>query len=286
MHTSTARHQTPSRHLRLVLDTNAPRTNVDDSTQPKASGSAYARRRAERDDRIRGHAAMVTGIARRLIRTLPANVEVGDLIQQGNFGLLQAAHRYRPRTGASFATYAGPRIKGAMLDSLRGQDRVSRATRTALRKAQAAANRLQQRLQREPSSAEVAAELGWSLRTYCDVMRQAQDTQVAQVEGAGGAQAIVEGVPEPDMGPLQQLLAREQRDVVRAQLSRLPHREREVVDLYFWRELKLREIGRLMALSEARICQLLQRALTRLRTHLAGALDEAEPRRHCLARCE
>ena len=126
--------------------------------------------RCTRSAQLLAHRPLVSRIARRISARMPANVEIDDLMQAGMMGLDDALKRFDEARGASFDTYAGRRIEGAMLDTLRAGDEVSRDTRAKLRQTRSAVQGLEHRLGRTPRAKEVANELGWSLQQFHDCM--------------------------------------------------------------------------------------------------------------------
>lgn len=232
--------------------------------------------RAQYDAMVARHAPLVRRLALRLSARLPANVELDDLIQAGMIGLLDAVKRYREIPTAQFETYATQRIRGAMLDELRNLDWIPRTVRERARKVEAAIHALEQRLGQPPSEAQVAQELGISLAQYHALLQEAHGAQLLHFDDLGGdAEAYLPRL-EPDDpletpahgDPLDTLMARGLRTALIAAIERLPEREKLLLSLYYEQGLNLKEIGLVLEVGEARVCQLRAQAIARLRASL------------------
>ena len=230
----------------------------------------------EADRLVRRHAELVKRIAYHLCARLPPSVEVDDLIQAGMIGLLDAVNRYEENHGAQFETYAVQRIRGAMLDELRGSDWLPRSVRQNMRKIEVAMNSVQQRLGRPPKEAEIAKELKLSLTEYQRMLD----------EGAGHQLVYYEDFHEKDENehfldrycvdeasdPLQALMNGGFRQAVIEAIEALPEREKILMGLYYEQEMNLKEIGAVMGVSESRVCQLHSQAVARMRARLREQL--------------
>ena len=162
---------------------------------------------------LKQYSPLVRRLAHQMIAKLPANVEVDDLIQVGMIGLTDALSRYDAAQGVQFETFATQRIRGAMLDELRGNDYLSRGTRKHQREIEAALHRLQQRLGRSPAESEIAKEMGLSLAEYQDLLGKVRGTQLVYLEDMSGdegdADFLDRHVADEEADPLAQL--RDQR---------------------------------------------------------------------------
>ncbi len=221
---------------------------------------------AEAEQLVLRHAELVKRIAHHLAGRLPASVEVDDLIQAGMLGLLEAASSYAADRGASFETYAGIRIRGAMIDSLRKLDWAPRSVHRRARDAATAIRSVEHRLGREARDAEVAAEMGIEVDEYHKVMQDAAACQLTSLEDAGAAGDAADG----SLDPFADAHDGDFRLALADAISQLPERERLVMSLYYDEELNLKEIGLVLKVSESRVCQLHGQALTRLKARLAG----------------
>lgn len=241
----------------------------------RESAAAASPRIEESEACVRQYTPLVTRIARNVLRTMPRSVELDDAIQLGMMGLLEALRRYQRRNGANFLTYAAIRIRGAILDGLRRNDVAPRRLRAATRNIKAATSTLEQRLQRPPRDAEVAAYLGCTLAQYHSTLRRASECEQVRWEGAGDEPGCDAAIVHESADPLEQLIAASTADELRSAIAQLPERERNLVDLYYWKNAKLRQIGKLLGVSESRICQMLKRGVEALRAQLAPRASAA-----------
>jgi len=207
-------------------------------------------------------------IAQRLAATLPANVEQSDLISEGVFGLMDAARRYDPSRGAKFKTYAELRIRGAMLDSLRTLDWVSRSVRKKSKKLEMVAKELEQRFGRPASEKEVADELGVSLQKYYLLVEKLRRVTLWSLENTRDEARLKQVHEWQQTGPFFHIQHGEVRQILAEAVERLPTRERLVVSLYYYDEHTMKEIGMVLGVNETRASQYHSRAKARLLTHL------------------
>ncbi|MBQ0927241.1 RNA polymerase sigma factor WhiG [Saccharopolyspora endophytica] len=226
-----------------------------------------------RDRLVLHYAPLVKYVAGRVGTGLPSHVEISDLIQSGIFGLVDAIEKFEPERGLKFETYAMQRIRGAILDDLRAQDWVPRSVRSRARDVERALERLEAKLQRTATDAELADELELSLEELRELFAQLQMTSVVALDdliGAGHAQAsLAETLPDDRAeDPVAALVDRDSRRQLAEAVERLSERDRVVVTLYYFENLTLAEIGRVLGVTESRVCQLHTRAVLRLRTKL------------------
>jgi RNA polymerase sigma factor for flagellar operon FliA len=226
-----------------------------------------------RDRLVLHYAPLVKYVAGRVGTGLPAHVEVADLIQSGIFGLVDAIEKFEPERGLKFETYAMQRIRGAILDDLRAQDWVPRSVRGRAREVERALERLGAQLRRTPTDAELADELGLSLHELRDVYAQLQLTSVVALDelaAAGRGPTPLADILEDQeaLDPVALLVDQDNRRQLAQAIAHLAERDRVVVTLYYFENLTLAEIGRVLGVTESRVCQLHTRAVLRLRAKL------------------
>ncbi|MET0293223.1 MAG: RNA polymerase sigma factor FliA [Steroidobacteraceae bacterium] len=243
-------------------------------------GGAYGANngRREAEALVQQHAELVKRIAYHLAGRLPASVEVADLIQAGMLGLLEAATNYASGKGASFETFAGIRIRGAMIDALRKLDWAPRSVHRKSREAAAALREVELEYGREARDVEVAARMGVSLEDYHKVV---QDAAVCHIGSLDDADETFDIVDESD-GPLAETQGEEFRSALATAIGELPERERLIMSLYYDEELNLKEIGAVLKVTESRVCQLHGQALVRLKARMAHWREDggAQAARH------
>lgn len=221
---------------------------------------------------VADHVPLVKRIAYHLLPRLPAAVQIDDLVQAGILGLIEAARKYSQEHGASFETYAGIRIRGAILDEVRRNDWAPRAVYRKARELSAAITAVENREGRAARDAEIARELNISLEDYHQWVREASSYQVFSFdeaigdaeEGSGNAS----GGSDPGRNPYEKLLDEDFSKALAETIAGLPEREAMVLSLYYDDELNLREIGEVLGVSESRVSQIHSQALVRLRARM------------------
>jgi RNA polymerase sigma factor FliA len=225
----------------------------------KATGDLELRNRL-----VVQYSPLVKYVAGRVRSGLPQSVEQSDLISEGVIGLIDAIDRFEPERGLQFQTYAVPRIRGAMVDSLRSSDWVPRSLREKKRDIERAQASLETRLGRTPSDAEVAAELGIAVSDLREAYRKMSYTNVASIDELGVSDELVPHAPDgsgdPDLGP----------ELLEA-VHTLPERDRIIVALYYFEGLTLAEIGQVLGVTESRVSQLHTKVTMTLKTKLSLA---------------
>jgi RNA polymerase sigma factor for flagellar operon FliA len=224
---------------------------------------------------VEQHSELVRRIAYHLLARLPANVSVDDLIQAGMLGLLDAARKYHYGKGASFETYAGIRIRGAMIDEMR---RGEWAPRSVYRNARAIRNAMQQvenRLGRDATDREVAEELGISVEEYHSMAQDSLATRLFSVDELRSVDEHLEQAgdeSEQQNEPLAEIQDESLREHLAKAIATLPEREQLVLSLYYDEGLNLKEIGAVLGVTESRVSQIHSQAAHRLRARLSGWL--------------
>lgn len=213
---------------------------------------------------IQEHADLVRRLARRYARATGGALDVDDLISVGIMGLIQAHNNYRPEGGKPFRTYAEFRIRGSILDELRKLDPMSQPQRRKVRKFETAMSELAHELGRQPTEDELAEHLNVSLDKLQSMRRELQ--QVRFVYAESGQIDDIRGFIASSGMSREQL-----RLVLTDALSKLPEREQQVIGMYYFHDMKLREIGEVMDVTEARICQIHKAAVGKMRVVLEAA---------------
>jgi len=226
----------------------------------------------ERDALILQHMPQVRLIARRIHDRLPETVSLEDLVSTGVIGLISAIDRYDPSQGVKLKTYAEYKIRGAILDSLRGLDWAPRQQRRRSKLIELAISNLEQRLHRAPSEEEIAAELDVSVDEYREWLTEIRGLNLGSLEShppeEDGRELLRFVADSEDFWPSTLLERAELRRVLAQAIARMPAIERTVLSLYFQEELTLREISSIIQLHESRVSQLKTQAIARLRAFL------------------
>ena len=219
---------------------------------------------------IKQYAGLVKRIAHHLIGRLPANIQIGDLIQSGMIGLLEAAKNYDSTKGASFETYAGIRIRGSMLDEIRKGDWAPRSVHRNTRKIAEIINQIENRTGRDARDHEVATALGISIDEYHKMLQDSIGTRVLGFDDMGIREdSVVDGLAGSMAGePLDKLQKADYCSKLAMEVAKLPERERLVLALYYEEELNLREVGEVLGVSESRISQIHGQAMLRLQARM------------------
>ncbi len=217
------------------------------------------------------YSVLVKRIAHHLIGRLPPNVLIDDLIQAGMIGLLEAQKNYDGSKGASFETYAGIRIRGAMLDDIRRGDWVPRSVHRHNREISQAISELEGKLNRDPTDAEVAKHLDMSLSQYHTVLSDINCSRIVGIEDLGVSDDAISPLEdEENNSPFQGVADESFRKALVESIKSLPEREALVLSLYYDEELNLKEIGEVIGVSESRVSQILSQSMQRLRTKLSS----------------
>jgi len=217
------------------------------------------------------YASLVKRIAYHIMSRLPPSVQVDDLIQAGMIGLLEAARNYDAGQGASFETYAGIRIRGAMLDEIRKGDWAPRSVHRKARQVADAVREVENATGRDAKDHEVAKLLGMSLDEYHKTLQDASGCRLLSFEEMGMSEDAVPsrlGLGKSDNGPFEGVQHDDFKRNLAEAISGLPDRERLVLTLYYEEDLNLREIGAVIGVSESRVSQIHSQALVRLQSRL------------------
>ncbi len=238
---------------------------------------------AAQNRRIVAGLPFVEALARRMAASMPNSIDIGDLVQDGVLGLIDAAHRFDEGRGIKFETFAERRVRGAMIDALR-RDAWPRGVRRQRRELDAAREALRRELGHEPSMADLAARVGSDekrlSRTIVRINTIEATSPLATGEHFDESSLPTALVPSEPDAPDTAYEKAETRERVRAAIQSLPWRERKVIGLYYYGEVTMKEIGAEIGVNESRVSQLHARAIRRLRESLGemGPQQVAEMR--------
>ena len=226
----------------------------------------------ERERLILDHLPQVRLIARRIHDRLPESVSLEDLVSTGIVGLISAIDRFDASHNVKLKTYAEYKIRGAILDSLRGLDWAPRQQRKRAKQIEAAISLAEQRLHRSPGEDEIAAELGLSLEEYHEWLVELRGLNLGSLESASqdeGSRDVLKFISDDEEAWPSRLLERNELQRLLAEaISKMPDIEKTVLSLYYHEELTLREISKIVRLHESRISQLKSQAVLRLRSYM------------------
>ena len=221
---------------------------------------------------LKQYSPLVRRLAHQMIAKLPANVELDDLIQVGMIGLSDALSRFDAAQGVQFETFATQRIRGAMLDELRGSDWMSRGNRKQQREIEVAVHKLQQQLGRAPAESEIAKQMGLSLADYQELLGKVRGTQLVYLEDMSGDDGdndfLDRHVADENENPVALLQDHRMRLALIEAIKTLPEREQFVMGMYYEQDMNLKEIAAVLGVTESRVCQLHSQSIARLRAKL------------------
>src|SRR5678816_2513401 len=236
-------------------------------------------RQAKENPRVVTHLPFVEQLARRVAATMPHSIDIGDLVQDGVIGLIDAAHRFDESRGIKFETFAERRIRGAMIDALR-KDAWPRGVRRQRRELEAAREQLRRELGCEPSLADLAAKMGSDEkrlgRTIVRINAIESTSPLASGENLDESTLPAALIPSEPEQPDTAYEKSETKERIRAAIESLPPREQKVIGLYYYQEATMKQIGAEIGVNESRVSQLHARAIRRLRDALAGVMPAAE----------
>jgi RNA polymerase sigma factor for flagellar operon FliA len=221
----------------------------------------------------------VEQLARRVAATMPHSIDIGDLVQDGVIGLIDAAHRFDEGRGIKFETFAERRIRGAMIDALR-KDAWPRGVRRQRRELESAREELRRELGGEPSLADLAAKMGTDEkrlgRTIVRINAIEATSPLATAENHDESTMPAALIPSEPEQPDTAYERNETKDRVKSAIASLPVREQKVIGLYYYGEATMKQIGTEIGVNESRVSQLHARAIRRLRDALSATMKPAE----------
>jgi RNA polymerase sigma factor for flagellar operon FliA len=251
----------------------AQREPVRAVTNPYEEQVASLVSSGQRDQLILDHLPQVRLIARRIHERLPESVSLDDLVSAGTIGLISAIDRFDPSLNIKLKTYAEYKIRGAILDSLRGLDWAPRQQRKRAKQIEAAIANAEQRLKRTPTEEEIAAQLGLNLHEYYEWLVEIRGLSLGSLEASSSEEDQTRDVlryvsDDEEQWPSRLLERSELQNLLAEAIARMPEIERTVLSLYYYEELTLREISKILHLHESRISQLKSQAILRLRSYM------------------
>lgn len=236
-------------------------------TEYKANGQPGAR-----DRLIVHYSPLVKFVAGRVGVGLPRNVDKGDLVSNGIFGLIDAIEKFEPERGFKFETYAINRIKGAILDELRALDWVPRSVRSRAREIERSVVELEHRLKRTPSDEELAKHMNVRIDDLQDHLAEISTLGLValdEVLGPDTGSSLGDMVADASgLSPEQAFQKEETRRILADAINRLPDRERLVLTLYYFEGLTLAEVGDVLGVTESRVCQIHAKSVMSLRNRM------------------
>jgi RNA polymerase sigma factor for flagellar operon FliA len=227
-------------------------------------------------DRVVATLPFVESLARRMASTMPHSIDLGDLVQDGVIGLIDAANRFDESRGIKFETFAERRVRGAMIDALR-RDAWPRGVRRVRRELEAAREQLRRELGAEPTMADLAKRVGTDEarleKTIVRINTIESTSALANLDTIDQSTLPAVLVPSEPPSPHESFQTAELRERMRAALRAIPSRERRIIVMYYFEEATMKQIGEAIGVNESRVSQLHARAISRLRTALGTGAD-------------
>jgi len=255
---------------------------AETALQGKTEEELWALYKKNRDPKIRDafvkqYAPLVKYVAGKVAMGMPHNVEFDDLVGFGVFGLIDAINKFDPEKHVKFKTYAVTRIRGAIFDELRSIDWVPRSVRQKAREIEDTVQRLEASLGRSASDQEIASEMGMDIEEYHRAMVKISGTSIMSLNDVwySGEEndkiSIVDSIESPQSLNPDIIVEKEEiKKVIVEAINELPEKEKKVLVLYYYEDLTLKEIGKVLEVTESRISQLHTKAIMRLRAKLTN----------------
>lgn len=217
---------------------------------------------------LESYLPLVKRIAYHLKGRLPDSVLVDDLIQSGIIGLIEAMQKFTANQGASFETYAGIRIRGAMIDEIRKGDWTPRSVHRKSREVSDAINRVESRMGREAHDEEIAVEMGIEIHEYHRILRDTNSAQLLSIDEPDHDELAEDRMVSNVQTPFAELAESGFQEALAEVVEALPEKEKLVMALYYDEELNLKEIGEVLEVSESRVSQIHSQAIKRIRSRM------------------
>ena len=247
-------------------------TNIQKRGPKPSDGEQVPLGQVPHEELVLKHADLVKRIAYHLVSRMPPNVEVDDLIQSGMIGLLDAAKHYSATKGANFETYAGIRIRGAMLDEVRKSDWTPRSVHRNMREMADVVRKIENAKGADATPTDIAEGLGVSIEDYHKLVQDAASCRLFSFDQMGSSDDEsnpADFARDERPGPFDDIEDAGFRSALAGAINVLPEREKLVLSLYYDEDMNLREIGEVLEVSESRVCQIHGQALVRLRARLS-----------------
>ena len=225
------------------------------------------------DDCVEKYAHLVKRNAYHLLSRLPKTVQVEDLIQSGMVGLIEANQRFDPSKMVNFETYANIRIRGTMLDDLRKSSWMPRSVHHNMRKIAEAIHKIENKTGHEAQTKDIIKELGVDMKSYSEMAGAAQANELFSFDELREDSITMEN---SDTDPYEETHKSEVHGVLKTLLEALPEREQMVLAFYYTEKLRFKEIGEVLGVGEARVCQIHGQAISRLHSRLKSKLQDQE----------
>jgi RNA polymerase sigma factor for flagellar operon FliA len=231
----------------------------------------------QKEDLILRFAPLIKLIVNRIAIRLPPHVDTEDLINAGVIGLMDAIEKYDPERGTSFKTYAEFRIRGAILDELRILDWFPRSIRQKVNRLESVYAELERQLGRAAADEEVAEALNIDLEEFYEILAQASAVSLVSLYDVGREEgeerSLLECIATGEDDPAVTLESQEVYEAIGRAIGKLPEKEKIVISLYYYDELTMKEIGKVLNLTESRVSQIHTKAVLRLRAKLRSLRD-------------
>ena len=229
---------------------------------------------ADREQRILDHLPMVKSIARSFSSRLPRRVESADLVSAGTLGLIRAVDRYDPDRGVALKAFASRCVRESILDYLRAQDPLPYSTRFKIRKIEDSMLEIERKINGMPSIEQVAEKIGYSVDEVSNLMAQASSLAIYSLSDGQDTPAFDgNGNGEETKDILSVIERQEMKDILAKRIKDLPRAERMVLMFYYFENLKMKEIGDLLNITESRVSQIHAKAVTILRAHMRSMVE-------------
>ena len=217
------------------------------------------------------YAPLIKYIANRIAARLPLHIDIRDMINSGVLGLMDAMEKFDPEKGVKFETYAEYRIKGAILDNLRAMDWVPRSVRKVATLLENTHSDLEKKYGRPATDEEVAKAMDIDVDKFYKMLNRVSNIPMLSLEMDARTSILDRLVSDASKTPYEAIDKEELRGVLASSIERLPEKEKKVISLYYFSEITMKEIGKILDLTESRVSQIHTKAVTKLRSKLRRA---------------